>query len=337
VLGAVPVALAAGATGPQAKAKAEGLRAANGSLDAREAAATLELYALESQLAAAKSELTRIAARRGSVEREQAAARRQQVIATRALREAEKRLGALVRTLYEQSGHTDAFAIVLGSRSVEEALTALDSLRRAMGENDRIVEQTEKARVRLTALRTRLAAGRVELDQLASAATTRAAGLEAATAERRAYVSELQRRQGLNRSRIAALESRARTAQTRSVQLAAPAAAGTDEAPARATATATAESREPAFVARPGATLTVLATGYSIHGSTATGVPTARGVVAVDPAVIPLGTRLTIPGYGAAVAADTGGAVRGNVIDLWFPTRQLALAWGTRTVTITIG
>jgi 3D (Asp-Asp-Asp) domain-containing protein len=81
----------------------------------------------------------------------------------------------------------------------------------------------------------------------------------------------------------------------------------------------------------------VLATGYSIHGTTSTGIPTGPGVVAVDPAVIPLGARLTIPGYGTAVAADTGGAVNGNVIDVWFPTRRQALAWGTRTVTITIG
>jgi 3D (Asp-Asp-Asp) domain-containing protein len=83
-------------------------------------------------------------------------------------------------------------------------------------------------------------------------------------------------------------------------------------------------------------TITVSATGYSLSGRTATGMPTAPGVVAVDPSVIPLGTRLTIPGYGVGIAADTGGAVHGNVIDLWFPTTQQALAWGRRTVTITI-
>ena len=82
--------------------------------------------------------------------------------------------------------------------------------------------------------------------------------------------------------------------------------------------------------------MTVEATGYAIHGRTATGIPTAWGVVAVDPAVIPLGTRMTIPGYGRGVAADTGSAVRGAKIDLWFPTRAQALAWGRRTVTITI-
>ncbi len=82
--------------------------------------------------------------------------------------------------------------------------------------------------------------------------------------------------------------------------------------------------------------MTVVATGYSIHGRTASGLPTAWGVVAVDPAVIPLGTRMTIPGYGAAVAADIGSAVRGARIDVWFPTRAQALAWGTRTITITL-
>ena len=59
-------------------------------------------------------------------------------------------------------------------------------------------------------------------------------------------------------------------------------------------------------------------------------------MVAVDPSVIPLGTRMTVPGYGEGVAADTGGAVKGNIIDLWFPTREQALAWGVRTVTITL-
>jgi 3D (Asp-Asp-Asp) domain-containing protein len=63
---------------------------------------------------------------------------------------------------------------------------------------------------------------------------------------------------------------------------------------------------------------------------------TSPGVVAVDPAVIPLGTRLTIPGYGMGIAADTGGSVHGNVIDLWFPTLRQARAWGRQTVTITI-
>ena len=71
-------------------------------------------------------------------------------------------------------------------------------------------------------------------------------------------------------------------------------------------------------------------------GSTASGAPTGWGVVAVDPGVIPLGTGMSIPGYGSGVAADTGGAIQGATIDLWFPTLAQARAWGRRTVTITL-
>jgi 3D (Asp-Asp-Asp) domain-containing protein len=70
--------------------------------------------------------------------------------------------------------------------------------------------------------------------------------------------------------------------------------------------------------------------------ATASGLWPTRGMVAVDPSVIPLGTRLTIPGYGVGIAADTGGAVRGNTIDIWFPTQAQALRWGRRTITITV-
>jgi 3D (Asp-Asp-Asp) domain-containing protein len=59
-------------------------------------------------------------------------------------------------------------------------------------------------------------------------------------------------------------------------------------------------------------------------------------VVAVDPQVIPLGTRMFVPGYGEGVAADTGSAVTGHIIDLWFPTCTQAITWGRRTVTITL-
>jgi 3D (Asp-Asp-Asp) domain-containing protein len=58
--------------------------------------------------------------------------------------------------------------------------------------------------------------------------------------------------------------------------------------------------------------------------------------VAVDPSVIPLGTHMTVPGYGEAVAADTGSAIKGAIIDLWFPTVEQARAWGRRSVTISL-
>jgi 3D (Asp-Asp-Asp) domain-containing protein len=78
------------------------------------------------------------------------------------------------------------------------------------------------------------------------------------------------------------------------------------------------------------------AVAYHLPGSTALGVPVRRGVVAVDPTLIPLGTRLHVPGYGPALAADVGTAIKGRIIDLWFPTTAAARKWGRRAVTITV-
>jgi 3D (Asp-Asp-Asp) domain-containing protein len=82
--------------------------------------------------------------------------------------------------------------------------------------------------------------------------------------------------------------------------------------------------------------LTVDAVAYYLPGRTALGVPVQKGVVAVDPRLIPLGTKLHVPGYGPALAADVGYAIKGRIIDLWFPSTAKARAWGRRTVTITV-
>ena len=78
----------------------------------------------------------------------------------------------------------------------------------------------------------------------------------------------------------------------------------------------------------------VYATGYCLKGTTATGLPVGPGIVATDPAVIPLGTRMTIPGYGEGVAADTGGAIKGARIDVWLASCAEAGSF-SRSVTIT--
>ena len=79
------------------------------------------------------------------------------------------------------------------------------------------------------------------------------------------------------------------------------------------------------------------ATAYCYTGNrTATGTWPSRGTIAVDPEVIPLGTRLHIEGYGEAVAEDTGGAIRGEIIDLYMLGRNEALSWGRRQVEVRI-
>ncbi len=78
----------------------------------------------------------------------------------------------------------------------------------------------------------------------------------------------------------------------------------------------------------------VTSTAYAGHQPTFTGAKTRRGICAVDPDVIPLGTRFYVPGYGKCLAADVGGAVKGAFVDVWVKTERTALRWGIRTVTV---
>ncbi|NLL98966.1 MAG: DUF348 domain-containing protein [Tepidanaerobacter sp.] len=81
----------------------------------------------------------------------------------------------------------------------------------------------------------------------------------------------------------------------------------------------------------------MLATAYTHTGNrTATGTMPRVGVVAVDPKVIPLGTRLYIDGYGFARAEDTGGAIKGDKIDLFLDTSEETKRFGRRWVTVYI-
>lgn len=106
-----------------------------------------------------------------------------------------------------------------------------------------------------------------------------------------------------------------------------------------------APDRRPA--AEPPEPVYMLATAYThaapggdINGTgdglTATGIPVREGIAAVDPEVIPLGARLHIEGYGEALAADTGGTIRGNRVDVFFDSPSRALSWGVRRVEVRV-
>ncbi|MEA4900221.1 ubiquitin-like domain-containing protein [Desulfitobacterium sp.] len=82
--------------------------------------------------------------------------------------------------------------------------------------------------------------------------------------------------------------------------------------------------------------LIVNASAYSSGSITATGNSVRYGVVAVDPRVIPLGSSLYVEGYGDGVALDTGGAIKGNKIDLYMNSEEAARSWGVRPVVVYI-
>lgn len=81
------------------------------------------------------------------------------------------------------------------------------------------------------------------------------------------------------------------------------------------------------------------ATAYTLRGRTATGAGTKRGIIAADPRVLPLGTRVRLSAgtwSGTYTVADTGGAVKGRKIDLWVPNNSEARQFGRRKVMLTV-
>jgi 3D (Asp-Asp-Asp) domain-containing protein len=82
-----------------------------------------------------------------------------------------------------------------------------------------------------------------------------------------------------------------------------------------------------------------VATAYSLRGKTASGRMVSRGLIAADPRVLPLGSRVRLdhPGYsGEYLVADTGGKIRGKRIDIWTPNSSEAMRFGRRTVKLTV-
>jgi len=92
---------------------------------------------------------------------------------------------------------------------------------------------------------------------------------------------------------------------------------------------------------RSGRSMVMNASAYSAYDPgnsqyTSGGTFLKKGIVAVDPGVIPLGTRLFIPGYGYAIADDVGGAIKGNTIDIAFDSHSEALQFGRQRITVYI-
>ncbi|WP_114795985.1 3D domain-containing protein [Gaiella occulta] len=317
------------------------LRARGAALQRAEQAALLQLYAAESSLARSRAALAALEARSAALAAAEADARRRTGIVRRSLAASRQRLASLLRDLYVQ-GDADPIAVILGASSLDEAVTGIESLSRAASQSARLGREAQSRAATLRVLSTRLAKRRGDLERARRDARAAARQLEDAVARRASTVAGLRRRRALTNVQIAALEERARAAQRASAKLAAAAAAAAARAePATAVDTTTTSPQPPDPIPAPQPpggtrTLVVDAVAYHLPGRTASGIPVGIGVIAVDPTVIPLGTRVFVPGYGPAVAADVGTAIKGAIIDLWMPSTARARAWGRRTVTITI-
>jgi 3D (Asp-Asp-Asp) domain-containing protein/peptidoglycan hydrolase CwlO-like protein len=328
VVAAVAILAAPVASGAGPSRSTSSLRQQDAALAAKSRSAVLSLYSLDQQLAAAQDRLAALRASLGELRIERFALQTELRIARVNTVIARGVLDDRLRQLYER-GSVDPIEVLFGAKSLTDALTSLDSMRRITSQDSAILKQLRGAKTRyLNASRT-LVARTAQVEQDVSEATATADSLGRARVERSRYISSLAIKKQLNERQITALENSAAAASAKSTHL-----THTHARSGIFGSTTTPTTSPISFT--QGRTMTVLATGYSLPGRTSTGLPVGWGVAAVDPSVIPLGSHMNVPGYGEAVAADVGGAVIGNSIDLWFPTVAQALGWGRRVVTITL-
>ena len=328
------LAAASAASGAGPGPSERDLRAQASALASKARSASLDLYALDSRLTAARSRLAALQTSAARLRLQQQTLATQIAATQHTLVTSQKHLGANLRVLYE-AGDPDPIAVILGAQSLNEAVTTLDNLKRVADQSSRYVRASRDAERRLVALRLQLATRHARIAAAVRSAQRTTTSLAAAQADRLSFISRLRAERALKTSQIQSLEASVQLAEAKSQTLTAAAAASGPAASLTSTAS-TAPPAPPPAQSPGGRTLTVSATAYSLPGHTASGLPVGWGVVAVDPTVIPLSTRMTIPGYGEGVAADVGSGIRGAMIDLWFPTLGQALAWGRRTVTITL-
>jgi peptidoglycan DL-endopeptidase CwlO len=312
ICGAVGAASGANTAKPDGRSAAA-LRKENDTFRQRIHTATLDLYSLDAQIERAHAHLLAVKSERERIERERLSVRLRLDVTRHNARAADRHLAVLVRNLYEQQS-SDPLAIMLGAQSLDEVITTLDDLNRSAQTHRQVAQTSRRAKTSLIALTRRLGREDAHLRALEEAAARTEASLVQTREARSKLISNLTAQRDLNERQVARIGAVAGASAAASTRATAPVAA----VPAGAR------------------TVTVTATAYSTPGTTATGLPVGWGTVAVDPSVIPLGTRLAIPGYGDGVAADTGSAVTGSTIDLWFPSEQQALAWGRRVIVVTL-
>lgn len=276
--------------------------------------ALLGLYALDSRFQAAHARVAYLENATASLRRQRSSLRQELGATHSTLLVSQRELAIRLRDAYEQE-NVDPLAIVFGAGSLGKGLRKLDDLKRIADESRQVATVTRNARVRLLHARQTMAVDARRLARSLRAARAAAGSLASAVASRTSYLSSLRRQVSRAQTQTIVAGAHAAIQKSRTLQ---PPTPPVKPPPAG------------------GRKLTVSATCYILKGTTATGMPVGKGVVAVDPRVIPLGSKLYIPGYGPGVAADVGGGIKGAIIDLWYPSYAQCAKWGRRTVTITV-
>ena len=227
-----------------------------------------------------------------------------------------KALSARARSMYV-NGRSNTLEMLVTSKGVNDFFERKDMLAQVAVKDAQLIGEVKTQAAQLQASITELKQSKEDVDQAGAEASTRQQRLESARADKSALVAK------------AGAQSSAVVAQSNKVE-------------SKISQINPPSSEQTNVTGRPtGKVMMMLATGYSpqepgLDDHTASGMKAQHGVVAVDPRVIPLGTRLNVEGYGNCIAGDTGSAIKGNRIDLCFDTLAECNAYNTGMVRVEI-
>jgi 3D (Asp-Asp-Asp) domain-containing protein len=317
------------AAAPAAADHAADLRATRAHLAARQRSALYALYSSDSTIARARAAAATAGSRAQALSRQVTVAREEVAVARHNLDLSRHNLMLRLRAWYKNGGTVDPLELILTSKSIDDALSQDDAYQRITAQDQQVMDAARNAGQEYRSALTRVTTARSEALAEQRSAQAQVDQLVAEQQARRDLIAHLRQQRAGVSSQLSQLQATARQAAERTATL---------SAPASTPVSSPAPVPQATSVAAPssGRQIVVSATAYSLPGHTSSGLPVGPGICAVDPSVIPMGTRFIVPGYGTCIAADRGSAIIGARIDLWFATFAQAAAWGRQTVTITL-
>ncbi len=215
---------------------------------------------------------------------------------------------------------------ILSCNNIVTLLSRLDYLNLIAKQDAELIQKVESEKHYLEQAKIRIEREKRSLFELESRCETKQAELNRTKSEKEALLETIKNQQLESEESLRDLQAKAIQIRTKMNKL-------------QPKSSSTPPSR-----ASTRGTLRMLASAYcpcsrccgKSGGITATGLPAGKGVIAVDPKVIPLGSKLYISEYGEAIAGDIGGKIKGTRIDLGFASHNQAIAWGKRWVVVDI-
>ncbi|GFH40940.1 3D domain-containing protein [Lactococcus insecticola] len=260
-------------------------------------------------------------------------------------------MGQQMRDIQVDNVQSDFVSLIISSKNFSEVITRVASLttyRKMQNEKVTALAKTETdlatLKMQLETEQTQLKANQEKYETQYADLQSQMATLKTQIADNQAQITALSNSKAAEAKRQADEAARA-AAEATPEPKAEPVSKTADVPLAETSNTGTADNTSNAPTTS-GKSMTVSTTGYSSDGADGMtpGHVTATGIdlwvnpmcVAVDPSVIPLGSMVEVPGYGIAIAGDTGGAIKGYKVDLHFKTTKEAIVWGRRSVTINV-